>query len=173
MGWNKAKKIADESGGGLFLELKDGDEKQVIVMSEPVEFFSIFGDKTNKEYTTQVPGSSFKFKVQIIEINGATLEPRLWSGGKRVFDRLYYLQTKMGGVSDKILLVAREGSGKEDTKYQIDIQAALTPEQKERIKAVKLPSMERKETKDFPELPDLSPLSDQEPPLPDDSDIPF
>ena len=154
MGWNEANKAAEESGGGLFLQLKDRDIKQVVVMGEPVHFFQIFGDKTNKEYATKVPNSSFRFKVQVVEIHGSNLEGKLWSGGKTIFERLVYLHQNMDGIHNKILTVARKGSTKDDTVYNIDIKTTLPPEKVEQIKAIKLPPMERKESNDEIPLPD-------------------
>lgn len=171
MGWNESKKAAQESGGGMFLQLKDGDRKQVVVVGEPHHFFQIYGDKTNTEYQSKVPLSSFRFKVQVVEAVGTNLEGKLWTGGKTVYERLLYLHEDMGGIGDKMLLVTRKGSTKDDTTYNIDIKTTLSADQLSKIKAVKLPPMERKEgvssTGVPPGLPD-------DIPYPDDSDtVPF
>lgn len=162
MGWNESNKAAQESGGGLFLQLKDGDIKQIVVMGEPIHFFQIFGDQ--KEYSTKVPGSSFKFKVPVIEKVQGKMEAKLWSGGKTIFERLVYLHQNMEGIGNKLLIVARKGSTKDDTVYNIDIKQTLDSEAMAKLKEVKLPSMERKE-----EIPDVP---DDIPPF-DDTGIPF
>jgi len=167
MGWNNAKKSANESGGGIFLSLKDGDVKQVVIMGEPVHYFQVFGEQV--EYQMKVPNSSFRFKVQVVEIIGSNFEGKLWNGGKTIFERLVYLHENMGGVSDKILLVARKGSTKDDTIYNIDIKSTLTSDQLAKIKVVKLPPMERKEVSSTGMPPGLP--EDIEPPS--DSDVPF
>lgn len=158
MGWKDTTAAAKKSGG-LYLQLNDGDKKQIIVCGEPQHFYQIFQDK--KEYTTQVPGSSFKFKVQIVEIEDGKMQGKLWSQGAKAFKRLAYLNEEFGGIQDKVLLVARKGSTKDNTEYNIDIRSTLTQEQQERIKGVKLPEMERKEA--LPQVPD-----DLEPPLPEE-----
>lgn len=162
MGWTESTKAAEESGGGMFLQLKDGETKQVVIMGEPVHFFQIFGDQ--REYQTKVPGASFKFKVQVVESIGTKLEGKLWSGGKTIFERLVYLHQHMGGISDKLILVARKGSTKDDTTYNIDIKATLSSDQLTKVKAVKLSPMERKEA--IPEYQDNIPP-------PDEDSVPF
>jgi len=166
MGWNEATKAAKESSGGLYLQLKDKEEATITIIGEPVHFYSIYQDKT--EYQTHVPGSNFKFKTQIVEIVDDKMQGRLWSQGAKAFKRLTYINSKMGGVKDKILLVAREGSGKDDTVYNIDVVGTLSTEQKEQIKKIKLPEMERKDgisTSGMPPTYDVPP--------PDSEDIPF
>ena len=156
MGWEDATKAAKKSGSGLFLQLQDGESAMITIIGEPTHFYSVFKDP--KEYSTQVPGSNFRFKAQIVEIAEDKMQGKIWSQGAKAFKRLTYINSKMGGVKDKILLVAREGSGKDDTIYNIDVAGSLSPEQKEVIKTVKLPDMGRKDVSHD---------------TPDDSEVPF
>lgn len=155
MGWSDAKKVSDESKESSYLKLKDGDRKQVVVIGEPITFFQVFGEK-GKEYSSKVPGSSFKFKVQVVDIT--TGEGKIWSGGSTILDRLSYLDEEMGPLSKKVLIVARKGSGKDDTTYNIDVKGEVTAEISKKISSAKLPSLERKEHDDV---------------LPPSEDIPF
>lgn len=162
MSWSSAKKTSDDSKDSAYLKLKDKDRKQIVLMSEPVTFFAVFGEK-GKEYRTKVPGSSFKFKVLVVEL--ATGEGKIWSGGSKVLDRIAYLDEEMGPINKKVLIVGREGNGKDDTTYNVDVKGDITPEIQAKINAAKLPKMESKNAEPA-EMPD------DLPPPPSD-DIPF
>lgn len=163
MGWNDAKKAAEESGGGNYIKFKDGDKKQIVVVGEPVHFFQIYGPKGGQKFDRKVPGSSFRFKVSIVEINGPTFEPKILELGRMVFDRLVYLAEEMG-IENKILIVHRKGSTKDDTTYNIDIKGPLSTEQIEVIKEMSFPKLSIEKNDDIP---------DDIPPFPEDNDAPF
>lgn len=141
MSWSATKKAAEKSRGDTYLKLKDGDKKELALVGEPVPFYQIYGDKT--EYPDWVEGASFRFKINVIDIQ--TMKAHIWSSGKTVFDRLEYLQDEMGGVEGKLLIVSRQGSGKEDTTYNVDIKRQLNESEKQAIAAVKTFSLVRHE----------------------------
>lgn len=162
MSWDKAKELAKQSGG-LFLKLGDGDKKQIVLLGDPEGFYQIYSQGGSQEFSHKVPGSSFRFKVPVAVINGKEVEACIFSQGKTVFERLSYIHEEMGGLDDKIILIHRKGSTKDDTVYNIDVKGPVTPELKKIIDALEKPSLEKKE-KDLP-------YSDT--PHPGDDEVPF
>ena len=141
--WEILEKMSEETNGsGIFLTLKDGDEVMGVFRGQPKTFYSIFTDKTHKEYDTRVEGSSFRFKVNVVIKNALDeFEAKIWTAGSKVRDALLAVRQEYG--LDVMYKIKRTGSGKDDTVYSILFKKNLSKDELAEVEKIALQPLEK------------------------------
>lgn len=131
MSWDQLKKAKEQSGGDLFISLKDGDSIEGVFRGEPYVFYKKFKDPTDKkEYEAWENGRSFNFRINFLEIKDGTFTPRIFTGGARARDPLAAVKEEYG--LNCVFKIKRSGLN-ESTRYDILFKRALDDGQMRQI----------------------------------------
>lgn len=141
-GWGKVDTAKE--GSGLFLKLESGKSVQCMVVGEPYGFYQIYPEK--KEYADWVPGSSFRFKINVAVLENGAFTMKIFNQGVTVAKTLRKFLQKLG--PNTLFEIEREGSGKDDTVYHIIPMGPVSPEQLEQVKKLKSHNLMGKEQGD-------------------------
>lgn len=131
MSWSKIDNAKEASG--LFIKLKSGDSIDGVFVGEPYCYYQVFGEKA--EHIDSVPGSSFRFKINVAVAQNGGFTMKILNGGLRMAKSIRKLTSKVG--FEQLFQIEREGSGKDDTVYHIIPLGKLTPQQVEMVKKLK------------------------------------
>jgi len=144
MSWDDLKNVKSDSGKGIFINLKDGDSVEGVFMGEPRIFYKIFNDNT--EYEEKVEGSSFRFKVNFIEIGSGDPVAKVFEQGITVKDQVINAKEEYG--IDCVFKIKRTGSSKDNTKYFVTFRRKLDDDELKYLQRIPLRSLRK--TDDLP-----------------------
>jgi hypothetical protein len=181
MSWSKMKKAKEESGSGLFVQLKDGEELVGVFVGEPRCYYYDFQSK--REEAEYFPGSQFKFKIPFVVKENGTFVAKIFNSGSDSRDQLVDLIEEHG--QDCLYKIKgkseyAKGLNRNYIKPIIFYKGPVDPEMLAQAHAVKLPPLEStgkaeneqaREQKEYEEK--VVGFDERNPPPPDDDDIPF
>lgn len=155
MSW---KDIEKGSGSNDFIKIKDGEAVEVVFIGDPITGYKIFKDR--KWYTEEVAGSSFKFRVNVATKEGNGYAGKILEGG-------FYLGSDIKenieeNGQESVYKIKRNGTGT-DTRYTVMFKKKLKDEQYGEFLKMSYPAL----------LPVGKKGVEEEPPVPDEEDIPF
>ncbi len=164
MSWDALDKVP--SGGGEYLKMEAGDTLEMVFRGPwpPHSFYKKFPDKT--EHKDWAEGRSFRFKVPVVVKDGDAFVPKIWEQGVTVARMLRDVHEEYDGF-DNVFKVKRTGSTKDDTTYSILFKRKLEGGALEKIEAIDIPVLGKKNS------PIASAEGFNDPPPPDNSDVPF
>lgn len=111
----KFKKDLPESGGGNnYFKLKDGETKMILCVGDPYEYKARWDGKIYAED----PNGKMRFKINVVEKEGAAYVMKIWEQGKTVYEDLSALHDEYG-LDTTLLKVTRKGGTKDDTTYHV------------------------------------------------------
>lgn len=129
-----------ETSGGLFIKLKDGDSVSGVIAGEELVKYKKWENGKTTECDPEDERASFRFIVNMIVNENGGYKAKLLEQGRKVYDQLRELHESGYDLERTTIKITRKGSGLNDTTYTVlpVPNGTLNDKQLESLKEVKL-----------------------------------
>lgn len=132
------KDVAEASGGGHYIKLKDKESVTGIFMGEPHEFAIVWENGKSRHVPTGTPGSKFRFNINFVVKEGTTYVPKIYEGGPQIYNQMADINEEYP-LEETPVKITRNGTGL-DTEYNLMpmLKNPLTKEIKDYLATITL-----------------------------------
>lgn len=109
--------IAESSGSGHYVRIKDGESISGILRGEPQEAWVLWDNKVKTEVPEGTSGAKLNFKINFIVKDGPSYTCKILEGGMQIYKQLAAL-AKEWELEETVIIISRDGSGL-DTEYTV------------------------------------------------------
>lgn len=136
--WEDAQGTREETKGGAFIRLKDGDSALMVFPVKPFDYKQVWcGDHSEiydpEKHDGMRPQGRFAFPVFEPVAGKQEYTPKIFDASGETFDTIYAVRNKYG--AKYLFEVTRKGSGT-DTKYQVLPERELKPKEVEYLRGL-------------------------------------
>lgn len=169
------REVKSNGGGASYLKFEAGKSVTGVLRGEALEFFQIWPYGGEKQvFDVRVPGSTSRFKANLIVYEGGAFVARTWEFNLSVYNQLAEYAESVDLEKTKIK-ISRIGEGKQTTWVVVPVlKEALTKTQLAAIDAVELNTLSSGASSPAPAGKFESEMGAMAPSSGDDgSDVPF
>ncbi len=141
---NKCRE-SENSGGGLFFKLEDGDSLTGVCRGEIFEFCIVWENNRSRVVEKDDEGAKARFRLNIVVNEGGRFVAKIWEFGLTIYNQLADIAEEYD-ISKTKLKITRRGTGT-DTIYMILplLKEPLQPKDLKSIEAVSMQILEHRE----------------------------
>lgn len=133
------------NGGGsrAFLKLEDQRSVKGVFKGSVHEFYSVWKDGRAQVCSPEIPGATFRFRINFVFKENGVLVSKIWEQGTMTYNMLKEIHDEFN-LEKTIVKITRNGTGKNTIYTIMPLKDILTKDLEKQIGSVALQELEHK-----------------------------